>query len=49
VIVRLHSRKPHRWFAWRPVFVDDGDHQHIIVWMQWVTRYWSSQTWNYEL
>jgi DUF2075 family protein len=28
-------RKPHRWFAWYPVWTDDGEH---IVWLSYVTR-----------
>lgn len=59
MIFKCKSKRPdlwytewHRWFAWRPVRLEDGIH---CVWLQWVERrdissYWvECFYWDYRL
>ena len=52
----LKSEKPHRWFAWRPVFAyayrgteNERDGARGFVWLEWVKRWGSYDSWLYEV
>jgi hypothetical protein len=37
-LARKKHAKWHRWFAWRPVWVEDYDYSLHLIWLEWVAR-----------